>query len=166
MISVFSSDIRREFPNLLKWWFGCAIAMGVAFPLIAAVSLGALGYAMGLSAPDVAWAFLRDSQEPMLMAVAGLHLFGVVAVFIGYGFVVEISSLLFSGGGSMLVSLIVLSVSLAALAASRAVAIRVSPSAGAAVRRAEFALGFPAFRPSRAGLLRASNPAGAVPRLE
>lgn len=166
MISIFSSDIRREFPNLLKWWFGCAAVMGVAFPLIAAVSLGALGYAMGLSAPDVAWTFLRDSQEPMLMAVAGLHLFGVVAVFIGYGFVVEISSLLFSGGGSMLVSLIVLSVSLAALAASRAVAIRVSTSAGAAARRAEFALGFPAFRPSRAGLLRASNPAGAVPRLE
>ena len=166
MISVFNSDIRREFPNLLKWWFGCAAVMGVAFPLIAAVSLGALGYAMGLSAPDVAWAFLRDSQEPMLMAVAGLHLFGVVAVFIGYGFVVEISSLLFSGGGSMLVSLIVLSVSLAALAASRAVAIGVSPS-GVMPRFAGFALGlFPAFRPSRAGLLRASNPAGAVPRLE
>ena len=165
MVSIFNSDIRREFPNLLKWWFGCVAVMGVAFPLIAAVSLGALGYAMGLSAPDVAWTFLRDSQEPMLMAVAGLHLFGVVAVFIGYGFVVEISSLLFSGGGSMLVSLIVLSVSLAALAASRAVAIRAAPSGGMP-RFAGFALGFPAFRPSRAGLLRASNPAGAVPRLE
>ena len=163
MVSIFSSDIRREFPNLLKWWFGCAIVMGAAFPLIAAVSLGAVGYAMGLSAPDVAWAFLRDSQEPMLMAVGGLHFFGMVAVFIGYGFAVEISSLLFSGGGLLLAALLAVSASLIGMAFSAA-AFRVE--FGASARRAEAALRFPAFRPSRAGLLRASNPAGAVPRLE
>ena len=163
MISIFHSDVRREFRSIIKLWFGCAIAMGVAFPIIAAFALAWVGFAMGASPSDLAWTFLRDSQEPMLLAVSALHFFGVVAVFVGYGFGVEISSLLFSGGGSILAALIAVSAALIGLA-FRAATLRVE--LGIAARRADFALGFPTFRPSRAGLLRASNPAGAVPRLE
>ena len=163
MISIFHSGARRDFRDLIKLWFGCAIAMGVAFPIIAALALAWVGFAMGASPSDLAWTFLRDSQEPMLLAVSALHFFGIIAVFIGYGFVVEMSSLLFSDGGALLAALIAVSAALVGLA-FRAAALRVP--LGIAARRAVFALGIPTFRPSRAGLLRASNPAGAVPRLE
>ena len=164
MIFIFGREIRREFDSILKWWFGCAVLLGVALPLLAAVALwfGAL-HSPGVSASDLAWGFMRDVREPMIMTVAGLHLFGTLATLIGYGFVVEMSALLFSGGGMFLAALIAVSSALLGLA-FLAAAIRVET--GFAARRAEFALRFPTFRPSRAGLLRSSNPAGAVPRLE
>ena len=165
MILIFGREIRREFESALKWWFGCAVLLGVALPLLAAVALwlGAL-HSPGVSASDLAWGFMRDVREPMIMTVAGLHLFGTLATLVGYGFVVEMSALLFSGGGALLAALIAVSAALLGLARLAAALIRVET--GFAARRAEFALRFPTFRPSRAGLLRASNPAGAVPRRE
>ena len=164
MVLIFGRRIRREFDAILKWWFSCAILLGVALPLTAAASLWLAGhFSPEISASDSAWAFMRDVREPIVMSVAGLHLFGTLATLVGYGFAVEMSSLLFSGGGAILAALIAASASLIGLA-FRAVALRVE--LGATARRAEAAFRFPTFRPSRAGLLRASNPAGAVPRLE
>jgi len=167
MILVFDKEIRRQFDGILKWWFGCAILLGVAMPLLVAAAIWLTGlFFDGVSASDLAWGFLRDVREPMVASVAGLHLFGTLAVFVAYGFVVEMSALLFSGGGAFLVALIIaVSVSLIALA-SLAVALRGALGEDDA-RRAAFARRFPAFSfPSRTGLSRASNPAGAVPRLE
>ena len=164
MIHVFDRKIRSQFNDLLRWWFGCAILLGVAMPLLAAVALGMTAHFAGISASDLAWGFLSDVREPMIASVAGLHLFGALATFIAYGFVVEMSALLFSGGGAFIVALIAASASLIALASC--VAILRSALGGDAARHAAFALKFPVFFPDRTGLLRGSNPAGAAPRLE
>ena len=165
MILIFGREARREFDSILKWWFGCAVLLGVALPLLAAAALWLAGYySPDMSASDFAWSFMRGVQEPVLMSVAGLHLFGTLATFIAYGFGADMSALLFSGGGAIVAALIAVSAALVGLAFRAAALIRVE--AGFAARRAQAAFRLPTFRPSRAGLLRASNPAGAVPRLE
>lgn len=169
MIQVFSGDVRRDFAGILKWWFTCAVLLGAAMPLLAAAAIWLTVFAFfadGAAASDLAWGFMRDVREPMVAAVAGLHLFGALATFIAYGFVVETSALLFSGGGAFLIALTAVSALLVGRA-FRAFAFILRAALGEDARAAAFARRFPTFFfPSRTGLSRASNPAGAAPRLE
>ena len=109
---------------------------------------------------------MLDVREPMVSAVAGLHLFGALATFIAYGFGVETSALLFSGGGALLIALTAVSALLVGRT-FRAFAFILRAALGEDARAAAFERRFPTFFfPSRTGLSRASNPAGAAPRLE
>ena len=167
MILIFDRETRRDFEGLLKWWFSCAALLGVAMPLLAAAAIWLTAFFVGgASASELAWSFLSDVRDPMVASVAGLHLFGALATFIAYGFAVEMSALLFSGGGSFLAALIAVGVLIVGLASRAAVFLAALGDESA--RRAAFTRRFPAFffLPGRTGLLRASNPAGAAPRRE
>lgn len=161
MNSLMNRKTSRECTESLWYLFFASTVGLLGTPIITAILMVVVGYAVGEPGIEMANMFL-DSHLPSFMESAGhFYLAGIAGLALLFGFRAENASLLFTRIDRLLTPSVIDATRRQITSISRLTSIVV-----AWTYSAQMCHRVPIHRPSRTGLDRASNLAGAVPRLE